>query len=158
MKDESWTIGKWALVLFLAGLALAAVRATADAGEPEVELTCSIDTREGRAEVTCLAVSVTHRCQVREITAETGPTLPGSGVRTKLTLFCPSRLSTVPKEQAELIGAPQGCQWTVPVQGVDRLLHACVGAPGSRQRKLRQFWIPTPDGWWSSQPQRITPA
>lgn len=151
-RDRDWgfEVVKWAALLFFVveiwGVVTALpAKAQEVIGEPEIELTCSIDTREGRAEVSCLAVSPSHRCQVREVSAETGPSIPGRGVRSKLSLFCPTRLSTSIDPHAELFETPKGCRWTVPVRGVDRLMYACVGAPGSRQRKLGKFYVPTPE-------------
>lgn len=139
MKTLRWLV----LALLVVAAVVVARKAVAEVGEPEVEVNCSIDTREGRATVTCNTSSSTHRCQVRELGMETGPSIPGNGVRSKLELFCPGRLSTAMLDTELIRAYPEGCRWTVPVQGLGRVAFACVGSPGSRQRKLERFTVPS---------------
>lgn len=149
MSDKSTVEGciRWVvLACLLIGtyfVVSAALRAQEPVGEPEVEVTCTIDTSDGRAEVTCTSVSTTHRCQVREVTTTTGPSIPGNGVRHRVLLFCPNRnASTAFLETAPLVRQAESCRWSVPVSGVNYLAFACIGAPGSRQRKLERITIP----------------
>ena len=97
-------------------------------------------------------MSPSHRCQVREVSAETGPSIPGRGVRSKLAV-CPTRLSTSIDPHAGAVRDAQGLPMDrAGERCVDRLMYACVGAgiPAEEARQVRsdagesQGWLSVP--------------